>query len=58
MSEISETSKALSMWAAKFLADNSSKKPKRTRRLSYTEAWLVGKREIMRKKVFGHYGEK
>ena len=57
MATIAEQNKALSKWACGFLAINSPQKPKRTRRLSYSNAWLAAKREQMRMRVFGHYGD-
>ena len=58
MTTLSKQNKALNQWACGFLAANLPMKPKRTRRLSYSEAWMVAKRERMRMKVFGHYGDK
>jgi len=58
IAKISKTSNALSIWASKFLADNLPEKPKQTRRLSYAEAWLAARREKMKMKAFGHYGDK
>jgi len=57
MANISNTSKALSGWAAKCLSENSPPKPKRTRRLSLAEAEQAARVERLRMKVFGHYQE-
>uniref|UniRef100_A0A6M3KLU6 Uncharacterized protein n=1 Tax=viral metagenome TaxID=1070528 RepID=A0A6M3KLU6_9ZZZZ len=55
MANISESSKALSSWAAKFLSENSPKPKRRTRRLSLAEAEQAAKVERIRKMVYGHY---
>ena len=60
MKNINRNSEILSEWACNFLTQNlpiKPLKPKRTRRLSLSEAWIAAKKEKMRMKVFGHYGE-